>query len=333
MSEPDVVLGDPHGSCRIIVDSTGDFTPEVLEKLNVDMLSFPYILDGEEYLDDIWQSITPKEFYDKIRNGAKASTAAVSAGRYFELFQACADEGTPTIYICLTSGLSSSYSVAASVGDKVRELNPGFELYVLDSGAPSATCELLTIEAVRLRDAGRPAKEIASWITEAKYFIHGYFTLENLDQLAAGGRIPPAAAQLTGRLDVKVELSYDFVGALTLVGINRGRKKALRSLVNSFEEDRDPNVTNMPAIIVTADAEKDGDWVEDAVRKIDGCEDMVIIRGSVGPILGSHVGPGMVGFGFWGKDRREQLSLSDRIAKKVRGSDGQGAQSAGDVQG
>ena len=321
MSESEVVLGDPHGSCRIIVDSTGDFTPEVLEKLNVDMLSFPYILDGEEYLDDIWQSITPKEFYDKIRNGAKASTAAVSAGRYLELFQACADEGTPTIYICLTSGLSSSYSVAASVGEKVREMNPGFELYVLDSGAPSATCELLTIEAVRLRDAGRPAKEIAAWVTEAKYFLHGYFTLESLDQLAAGGRIPAAAAQLTGRLDVKVELSYDFVGALTLVGINRGRKRALRSLVKSFEADRDPSITNMPAIIVTADAEKDGDWVEDAVRKIDGCENLAIIRGSVGPILGSHVGPGMVGFGFWGKDRRESASLTDRIANKVKTSE------------
>lgn len=317
---PDFTLGEPHGTCRIIVDSTGDFTPEVLDALDVDVLGFTYILDGEEYVDDIWQSTTPKEFYDKIRHGAKASTAAVSAGRYFELFKACAEEGTPTVYLCFTSGLSSSYGVAAEVAEKVRELYPGFELYVVDNGAPSATTELLAIEAVHQREAGLTAKQIADWAVEAKFFLHGYFTLDGLDQLAAGGRIPPAAAHISNKLDVKVELSYDFGGALTLVGMNRGRKRALRSLVNSFENDRDPEST-LPGVIVTADAEKDGDWVEEAVRKVPGCESMVIIRGSVGPILGSHVGPGMVAFGFWGKDRREQLSLSDRIARTVRRSE------------
>ena len=99
--------------------------------------------------------------------------------------------------------------------------------------------------------------------------------------------------------------------------MSRGRKKALKGLVKAFKENYvlDPS---MPMTIVSADAEKDADWLESAIRKEDGCADLTIIRGSVGPTIGAHVGPGMVAVIFWGKNRAEKLSLTDRIAQKVR---------------
>ena len=62
-----------------------------------------------------------------------------------------------------------------------------------------------------------------------------------------------------------------------------------------------------------------GDWLEAAIRKEEGCADVTIIRSSVGPTIGSHVGPGMVACAFWGKNRADKASLSDRIARRVRG--------------
>lgn len=304
--------------CRIVVDTCCDFTPEVAANLDVDILGFPYIIDGEEHTDDIWTSITPKEFYDRMREGARVSTSAVSLGRYIEFFTECAKEGTPTVYLCFTSALSSSYNSACQAAEAVRADYPDFEIYVVDNALPCATGELLALEAVRQRSAGLSAKQLAEWADEAKTYVHGYFTLESFDALAAGGRIPPAAAQLTSKLDVKPELSYDLAGSLSLIGVNRGRKKALKSLVKSFKENyvADPS---MPIGIVTADAEKDGDWLESAIRKEEGCENVTIIRGSVGPTIGAHVGPGMVAVMFWGKNRAEKISLTDRIAKRVRG--------------
>ena len=264
--------------CRIVVDTCCDFSPEVAANLDVDILGFPFIIDGEERTDDIWSSITPKEFYDRMRAGARVSTSAVSLGRYIEFFTECAKEGTPTVYLCFTSALSSSYNSACQAADAVRAEYP---------------------------------KQLVDWANEAKTYVHGYFTLESFDALAAGGRIPPAAAQLTAKLDVKPELSYDLAGSLSLIGVNRGRKKALKSILKSFRENYVPDRT-MPIAIMTADAEKDGDWLEAAIRKEEGCADVTIIRGSVGPTIGSHVGPGMVG-------RADKASLSDRIARRVRG--------------
>lgn len=119
---------------------------------------------------------------------------------------------------------------------------------------------------MRQRSAGLTAKQLVDWANEAKTYVHGYFTLESFDALAAGGRIPPAAAQLTAKLDVKPELSYDLAGSLSLIGVNRGRKKALKSILKSFRENYVPDRT-MPIAIMTADSDKDGDWLEAAIRK------------------------------------------------------------------
>lgn len=306
------------GPCRIVVDTCADFTPEVAATLDVDILGFPYILDGEEFVDDIWSSTTPKEFYDKLRAGSKASTSAVSLGRYLEYFTQCAQEGTPTVYLCFTSALSSSYNSACHAADQVRADYPDFELYVVDNALPCSCGALLAMEAVRQRAAGLTARQLADWANEAKTYVHGYFTIDSLDALAAGGRIPPAAASLSSKLDIKPELSFDLSGSLSLIGVNRGRKKALKSLVKSFKEnyELDPH---LPLAIVSSDAEKDADWLEAAVRKEPGCEDLTILRGSVGPTIGAHVGPGMVAVIFWGNNRAEKISLTDRIANRVRG--------------
>ena len=308
--------------CRIVVDTCCDFSPEVAANLDVDILGFPFIIDGEERTDDIWSSITPKEFYDRMRAGARVSTSAVSLGRYIEFFTECAKEGTPTVYLCFTSALSSSYNSACQAADAVRAEYPNFELYVVDNLCPSAAAELLAIEAVRLAGRGLSAKELVEWAEEARYYIQGYFTLDNFDALARGGRIPPAAATVGGKLDIKPELSYDLNGALTLRGMCRGRKKALRAIIADFKAnhltEEDMGGVPMPVGIVSADAEKDAQWLGDQLRKEPGCADMPIIYSSVSPVIGAHVGPGMVACVFWGKDRRENLSFTDRLARKVR---------------
>ena len=306
---------------HIIVDSTGDYAPEVVRALGVEVIPFTYITPEGEFADDLWHAQSAHDFYERMRKHPEThfTTCAVTPGRYIEYFERAAKKGIPTLYIGLTAGLSSSIYNAEQAAEYVREKYPDFELYIIDACCDSAASELLTMEVVNQAVMGLSARELYEWACDARYFIHGYFTLESFDALAAGGRIPAAAANIGGKLDIKPELSYDTRGALTLRGMCRGRKKALKAILQDFR-DNYCHDTSLPLAIVSTDAEKDASWLEKEVRKEKGCEDVTIVRSQVSPILGSHVGPGMVALVFWGTDRREKLSLTDRIARKVRKS-------------
>jgi len=308
-----------NASATIMVDSCADFNTEVVRQLGVDVICFSFVTSTGEHHDDFWQTMSAREFYDLMRDGERVTTSAVTPGRYKEEFERACAKGKPVVYLGLTQGLSSSIDAARSAAQMVMEEHPEYEVHVVDNRCPSAAAELLALEAVRLAGHGYSAAEIAEWAEEACYFIQGYFTLDSLNWLAQGGRIPPAAAQVGGKLDLKPELSYDTTGALTLRGVCRGRRKALRALINEFRENFDGE-TRQPIAIVSSDAEKDAQWLEDAIRKEPGCADTPVIRSSVSPVIGAHVGPGMVALVFWGKDRRERSSISSRIARKIKGN-------------
>lgn len=306
---------------KIICDSTADWALGVPERLGVEIIPFTYVGPDGECVDDMWRTQDPHVFYEFMRKNPDVhfSTSAVSPGRYYEYFERAAKEGLPTIYMGLSEGLSSSINAARQAAAMVQQKYPDFEIYVLDNNCDSAGGELLALEVVRQAAHGMSAKELFEWASDARYFIHGYFTLDNFNALSAGGRIPAAAANVGGKLDIKPELSYDLNGALTLRGMCRGRKKALRAILQDFRENY-AHDASLPLAIISTDAEKDADWLEKEIRKEKGCEDVTIIRSTVSPILGCHVGPDMVGLVFWGTDRREKLSLTDRIAKRVKGT-------------
>lgn len=308
-------------TCKILVDSPADFTPEIAELLGVRVIPFSYVTSDGEFLDDCWQSRDPHDFYEFMRKhpDERITTSAVTPGRYMDVFEEEIADGLPLLYLGFTGGLSSSIDAARQAAKTVMEAHPESKIYVLDNLCPSLAAQLLAIEVVRQAAEGLTAKELYAWAKDARYFVQGYFTLDSLHWLGLGGRIPPAAANVGGKLDIKPELTYDRTGALALRGMCRGRKKALRAILQDFR-DNYAHESSLPIAIASADADKDADWLEAQIRREKGCEDVVIIRSSISPVIGCHVGPGMVAVAFWGTDRREQLSLTDRIARRVRGA-------------
>ncbi len=308
-------------TCRVIVDSPGDFSLEVARLLGVRVIPFSYVTPEGEFLDDLWETRDPHDFYEYMRKNpdVRITTAAVTPGRYMEIFEEELAEGLPVLYLGFTGGLSSSIDSARQAAKAIMDARPESKIYVLDNLCPSMAAELLALEVVRQAAEGLTAEELYYWAKDARYFIQGYFTLDSLHWLGLGGRIPPTAANVGGKLDIKPELTYDRTGALSLRGMCRGRKKALRAILQDFR-DNYVHDTFLPIGIASADAEKDADWLEAQIRKEKGCEDVVVLRSTISPVIGSHVGPGMVAIAFWGTDRREKLSLTDRIARKVRGA-------------
>lgn len=304
--------------CNLIIDSCCDLPFEVVNREGVELLEFPYFVDGEEHTDDLYQSLNPHDFYESMRNGAQPTTAQVPMQVFQDIFGRAIESGVPTVYLSFTSGLSGSYNTACLVRDAMLAEHPGAKLFVVDTKLPSVAEALLVYEAMHQRDNGLSAEEMVAWAEEARYFVDCSFMVDDLEALRRGGRIPSTVAYAGAKLDVKPMLSVDLEGKLTLTGVARGRKKGIKQLAEYCEKRMAEDTPPRCVVIGNADCEKDACRLKDQLQKID--ESLLFLESSIGPVIGSHVGPGMLAIVFWGNDKREDLSVADRIAKRVRGN-------------
>ena len=304
--------------CNLIIDSCCDLPFSVVDRDGVDLVEFPFFFGEQEYFDDLYQSMTPKQFYDRMRAGECPTTAQVSVTAYTEAFERAAASGVPTVYLCFSSGLSGSYDVAMLVADQVRAAHPGLELHIVDTRLASVAEALLVYEAIRQRDAGLTAAQLVAWAEEARNYVNALFMVDDLESLRRGGRIPDSVAYAGAKLDVKPLLTIGIDGKLVLKGVARGRKKGIRQLAAYYEERASHEGPSECVVTGQADCPKDLAKLHEAVARED--EGVLFLDGAVGPVIGSHVGPNMIAIVFWGADRREDLSVADRIARKVKGS-------------
>lgn len=304
--------------CQIMCDSTCDFTAEQARELNVRILPFHYVeankpdggLSGD---DNLFQTRTAHEFYDAIRKGACPMTSQPSQLSYDEAFRSAYESGIPTVLFCIDSGLSGAYQGAlASLSRLKEEVGNDIPLYVVDTLVTSTALTLLLEEACHQRDAGLTAEQLVAWAEEERYHVHTLFMVENLDSLHRGGRLPKSVAVIGDALDVKALLHFNLDGTLGIRGIARGRKKGLRKMIDFFEKTRELEPYGHVVAIGDADAPDEGYQLASTLRDLD--PDLRVLRPTIGPTIGSHVGPGMLSICFWGADRRGEKQVT-----KVKG--------------
>ena len=305
-------------TCTMIIDSCSDLPFEVINQPGIKVLNFPYTLEGKEYFDDFYQSSCAHDFFERMRKGATPKTAQVPLMQIRALLETCAQEGNPCLYLGFSSELSGNFSTVELMAEEIRQEYPDFELYVLDTKLGSVALALLVYEALELRKQGMTAQELYNWASEARYFVNALFMLDDLEALKRGGRIPASIAYAGSKLDVKPLLGFKLDGSLTLVSVARGRKKGLKSLVEFYNKYKDESQPSQNIVLADADCPQDLQKLMDLLTKAD--ESLLFLESSIGPVIGSHVGPGMIACVFWGRDRREELSVADRIARKVRAS-------------
>lgn len=140
--------------------------------------------------------------------------------------------------------------------------------------------------------------------------------VDDLDALHRGGRIPASVAAAGSALNAKPLLTFDTSGHLALMVAARGRKKGLKQMADFFAKEHDTQGGSPVVLIGNADCPKDAEALRDLLAKQD--ESITVVQHNIGATIGSHVGPGMVSISFWGGDRRENMSVADRIAAKIK---------------
>lgn len=305
--------------CHLIVDSCCDLPAHLVQREGVTLMKFPYMMDGGTFEDDLFETSSAEDFYNAMRKGAEPSTAQVTLQTLTETFAAAAREGTPCVYLAFSSGLSATYDAACVVRDQVLAEYPDFEFYLVDTRLASVAEGLLVYGALVQHEQGMTAAELAAWAEEARCFVNEEFMVDDLEALRRGGRIPSSVAYAGSKLDVKPLLTITVDGKLSLAGVARGRKKGIKQLAEYYNKRKADSRPGRCVVIGNADCPKDAARLQEALGK--GDDSILFLESSIGPVIGSHVGPDMIAVVFWGNDKREELSVADRIAKKVKGGE------------
>jgi len=284
----------------IMTDSDSDLPFALQQEMNIPVVKMPYTLDGQEYLDDLGQTMDHKTYYDKMRAGAHPTTSALNEFVYLEYFEPILAEGNDLLFIAFSSQLSATINAVYSAREQLLEKYPERKFIVVDTLSISGPQTLLVIKAHEMYKSGASIEDVAAWLEENKLRAQAWFTVDDLVYLKRGGRVSSTAAAIGTLLDLKPILTETCEGKLAAAEKVRGRRKAMNYIVDKAVENiEDP--TESIALVLHADVPAEAERLRDMTAA--KLPELTLRIENVGPVIGAHAGPGALALCFIGKKR------------------------------
>lgn len=283
----------------ILTDSGCDMRPDTLHRWDIECVDLKFGKSGE--LSVYANSDMPIcEFYKAMKDGTVFQTSTVNPDEYKSAFCEILDRGRDILYICFSSGLSATYNAARQAANELASHYPQQRICVCDSLCASAGQGLLLYYAVKKRDAGASMDELIAYISEIVPKICHWLTVDDLKYLKRGGRINATEAFAATVLDIKPVIHANDKGQLEAVSKVRGRRKAIKALFEKYQQFADDPEDGM-YFISHGDCRDDALLLEDMIDQRYGHKAGCIT--DIGPVIGSHSGPGTLALFFIGQNR------------------------------
>ena len=274
---------------KIIVDSTSDIPQEEAARLGITVVPLTVRFGTEEYRDGV--DLMPAEFFKKFAASKELpTTSQVSSGVFMDVFrEQLAGKDDEIVALLFTHRLSGTYQSACIA----RNTFPRRKIFVVESGTGSFGIWLLVKEAVKMRDAGCSAGEIAAHIDELKRRVIIHIALETLKFAQKGGRIPMTVAMVGSLLHVKPILRIQD-GKIEIEKKVRGNQAAYDYMAKVMDEEWDrscpPSLTSAQCPDLLA-AFVSRLRTETGMKEYDHHE--------LGTVIGTYSGPGAVGMAYF----------------------------------
>ena len=278
-------------SVRIITDSACDIPPEEARALGIEVLPITVMFGDREYLDGV--TLSNRAFFEKlVESDALPHTCQITPFQYGEAFRAAREAGEEAVCLTLSGRLSGCWNSACLAAEDYENVT------VVDSENVSIGMRILVLLAVRLRDEGLPAAEIAARLETQKKRVRLLALLDTLEYLKKGGRISPAVAFAGGILSIKPVVAVQ-KGEVALIGKARGSKNGNNLLTQFVEQSGGIDFTLPYALGYSGLSDallqkyiQDSEALyKDHVRELPVC--------CIGSTIGTYAGPGAVGVAFF----------------------------------
>ncbi|MBE6053179.1 MAG: DegV family protein [Clostridium sartagoforme] len=285
---------------KLITDSGCDLALDYIRKNDIDVAPLMVNLNGEFILDDLGQTLKHEDFYKALREGAIPSTTQVNVGTFYEIFKKNVEAGKTVLYLGISSALSGTISSATTARNMVLEEYPDANIIVFDTLCASVGQGVLIYKAVDMIKSKASIEEIVEYLESIKRKVVHAILLDDLNYLKRGGRVSGLTAAMGGVLGIKPILKIDVNGKVVPAEKIKGRKRALKSLVQQIK-DNGEDIENQNIFICNSDCIEDALEVKNMILEQYNVKDVII--NSIGPVIGSHGGPGAIAVIFIGNER------------------------------
>lgn len=270
----------------IVTDSNSGITQEEAKKMGVFVVPMPFLIDEQEYFEDI--TLTQKEFYERLKENADVATSQPSIEGITTVWDGVLKEYDSLIYIPMSSGLSGTCSTAMMVAEDYDG-----RVRVVDNQRISVTQRNAVTDALAMAKAGKSADEIYDALMETKLEASIYIMVDTLKYLKKGGRLTPAVAALGTLLRIKPVLQIQgekldtFAKARTL-------KQGMNIMLNAIKEDMENRFQNdfehMHINVAHTQNEEGARELAQELQKMFPGKDILIDPLSLS--VSCHIGPG-----------------------------------------
>ena len=276
-------------------DSTCDLYRDYVRAHDIRIVPLHYTMEENgvlhEGVDDFAEYGQYIDFYRRLRAGGFSRTSMLTYDAHCAHFEQLIEGGAREIvHVSLSGGLSPTANVAAQAARDVSAKHPGCRIYPVDSLAATIAQGALVREAVRLRAEGKDAAQTAEAIRGIPLHLQHAIIANDLYYLKRGGRVSAIAAAAGTVLKIKPVLSFTREGKLTVLEKCKGMKKAFSRALERMEK-LPPVEAGRIIRIVHTDAEEQAEELADLVEARWGTRPEISV---MGPVIGSHVGPGSV---------------------------------------
>lgn len=283
----------------IATDSAADMVPGYAEAHNLVELELTYTMDDvTRSCND--PSLSRQGFFDLLRQGKRATTAAVNVDDADVLLRPVLESGKDVLFLAFSSGLSSTCDNITIAAKELAEEFPERKIIVIDTLCASGGQALIVDYAVRYKDEGHTIDEVADLVRDYAPRIAHLVAVDDLMHLLRGGRVSKTSAYVGSVLGIKPIIHVNDEGKLISIDKIRGRKQSLLSIVDRMEKQLDRDLYDR-FFITHSDCLEDAQFVAQEVIKRFGISEHSI--GYIGPVIGAHTGPGTIALFFLAKHR------------------------------
>ncbi|MEA2008769.1 MAG: DegV family protein [Chloroflexota bacterium] len=248
------------------------------------------IWDGERFRDGV--DIDPSTFYERLKTSDTLPTSSQpSAGEFMTVFQEMAAEADAILNVLVSSKISGTIACAQSAQEQL----PDITMRTVDTFSSSMGLGLVVLAAARAVAAGKSLDEVVAVAEDVTSRLHLLFVVDTLEYLHRGGRITGGKRMLGTALQIKPILHFKD-GLIQPLSQTRTKRKAIVQMLD-IAEQRLGGKNMTEAAIVDVNVPEEGDKVAKMVE--DRFSVPLIHRSAVSPVVGTHVGPGAIGFAFY----------------------------------